>query len=140
MAKQVRKQFSQDLWGLRIEAYEPFCSPLVVEEILRGDPEAAALRDAVCQQLPMLVVTPQAHALATQLVACGAIPATEPEDALHIAVAATENMNYIGSWNFAHLVGVWPKIKLQKALGELGFDTLAIANPEEIIEALLRRD
>jgi predicted nucleic acid-binding protein len=137
MVKQVRQQRSQDLWDLRLQTYEAFCSPLVIEEILRGDPHAAALRNTVCQQLPILPIKLEAQRLAKQLIERGAVPPTEPEDALHIALAATEKMDYIASWNFAHLVGVWAKIRLQKTLAELGFDRLAIATPEEIIENLI---
>jgi hypothetical protein len=52
-------------------------------------------------------------------------------------VAASGVMDYIASWNFAHLIGTVPKLKLQKRLGELGYEKLVIANPEEIIESVL---
>jgi hypothetical protein len=137
MVKQVRQLLSQELWDLRLEAYDAFCSLAVVAEIVRGDPQAAALRYAKCQEVTMLTVTPLAESLAENLIASGAIPPTEPEDALHIAVAATEGMDYIASWNFAHLIGTFPKLKLRKRLGELGYDKLVIATPEEIVESVL---
>jgi predicted nucleic acid-binding protein len=137
MVKQARQLLSQELWDLRLEAYDAFCSLAVVAEIVRGDPEAAALRRAKCQGLPMLAITPLAESLAENLIASGAIPPTEPEDALHIAVAAAGGMDYIASWNFAHLIGTVLKLKLQKRLGELGYEKLVIANPEEIVESVL---
>ena len=101
---------------------------------MRGDANAAAVRYNICKALPLLPITDGARLLATALIACGAVPKTKPEDALHIAIAATSQMDYIASWNFAHLVGTQPKLALQRHLKELGFPALVIATPEEIVE------
>ena len=97
---------------------------------------AASRRLAVCEGLDCLRVDRQATELARRLLADGMIPKTEAEDALHIALATTSRMDYIASWNFAHLVGPGPKFRLQTHLAKLGFAPPLLATPEELLEVL----
>lgn len=39
---------------------------------------------------------------------------SEPEDALHIAVATINNINTLASWNFAHIVSINPIRKIHE--------------------------
>ena len=135
----ARQEFSRNLWEMRGTAYTPHVSALVLEEISRGDSQASALRLTACDGLHLLPITDTAQALAQQLVAIKAVPATEPEDALHIAIATINGMDYIASWNFVHLVGPKVKLNLQLKLRDLGFDPPTIATPEEIVEELSER-
>ncbi len=112
-------------------------SDLVLEEIGRGDEQAAKQRLLVCQGLDKLPISSEAQDLAQALLATGAVPKTEPEDALHIALAATAQMDFIATWNFSHLVGPIPKLKLQRILAALGFEKLALATPEELVQGFL---
>ena len=134
--KRVRQQFSSDLWALRGGSFEAFYSPLVLEEIQRGDPLAAQNRVQLCKDLPLLPLTDRAQDLAKALIATHAVPATEPEDALHIALAASAQMDYIVTWNFAHLVSPAAKVKLQRVLSALSYDNTLLATPEELMESV----
>jgi hypothetical protein len=44
----------------------------------------------------------------------GAIPASEPEDALHIAVATVYKIESLASWNFKHIVSSNPIRKIHE--------------------------
>jgi hypothetical protein len=66
----------------------------------------------------------------------GAVPDTEPEDALHIAVATMHAVGYMDSWNFAHMVSPAAKFKLQNKIIQLGHKPPIIATPEEIFEEI----
>jgi hypothetical protein len=90
----------------------------------------------VCHGLPELEITGSAKTFAQQLVDVGAVPPTEPEDALHIALATMHTMDYIASWNFAHLVGPVARFKLLNTISALGHKPPIIATPEEIFEEL----
>jgi hypothetical protein len=83
-----------------------------MSEIRRGDEVAAAERVAVCNSLAQLPLTEAAERLAQQLIDIRAVPATEPEDALHIALATLAEVDHLASWNFAHIVGPSAKLKL----------------------------
>lgn len=73
--------------------------------------------------------------LAMRLMDIKAVPATEPEDAAHIAIATLAQMKYIVSWNFSHMVSPQAKRQLEKAIVSLGFSAPLLGTPEEIFEA-----
>ena len=130
----ARQELTSSWWALRGESFEAFVSPLVIAEISRGDVNAASSRLALCIDLPHLRVSAEAESLATRLLADGAIPHTEPEDALHVAIAVVHQLDYISTWNFVHLVGASAKFKLQLHISRMGFAPPIIATPEELLE------
>ena len=132
----ARQQFTRELWDLQPDHFEAWLSPLVLDEASQGDPQAAAARVHTCRGLPELEITTEVKAFAQPLVNTGAVPTTEPEDALHIALATLHAVNYIASWNFAHMVGPAAKFKLQNKISQLGYRPPIIATPEEIFEEL----
>ena len=109
---------------------------MVISEISRGDPGAALRRAQLCEGLESLIVDEKATALAQQLIHLKAIPEQEPEDATHIAVATLNNIQFIASWNFSHLVGPEAKFKLQTQLKDLGYPVPLLATPEDLLEVL----
>lgn len=67
----------------------------MIDECTAGDPAAAAERLAVVTGVELLATTEAVEVLAGDLVAQGAIPASQPRDALHIAIAA---VNGVDTW------------------------------------------
>lgn len=132
----ARQQFTRELWDLQPDRFEAWLSPLVLDEASQGDPYAAAARVQACKALPELEITDGVKAFAQLLITTGAVPPTEPEDALHIALATLHTVDYIASWNFAHMVGPAARFKLQNKISELGYRPPIIATPEEIYEEL----
>jgi hypothetical protein len=108
----------------------------VLEEAARGDATAAEWRLAALRGMTLLPIDAATEALAGQLIELGALPATEPEDALHIALATISGARYLVSWNFAHLVGPDAKLKLLDALRALGHAPALLTTPEELLELL----
>jgi hypothetical protein len=132
----ARQEFTREWWELRFERFDAVISGMVISEISRGDPTAAMRRAQVCEGLESLIVDDRATALAEELIRLKAIPAQEPEDATHIAVAALNNIQFIASWNFSHLVGPEAKFRLQTLLKDLGYPVPLLATPEELLEVL----
>ncbi len=62
----------------------------------------------------MLPFTEEAELLGNEYISKGAIPASEPEDAFHIAIATINKIEAIASWNFAHIVSVNPIRKIHE--------------------------
>jgi hypothetical protein len=132
----ARQQYTVAWWALQGQAFDAWISPLVIKEASRGDPVAANLRFQLCKTLPNLDLNDQANNIAHQLIARGAIPGTEPEDALHMGIAVTNQVDYIASWNFVHLVGATAKLKLRQHIIDLGYKPPVIATPEELLEEM----
>lgn len=88
---------NQDLtrgwWASRRADFDLFASGVVVDEATKGDAGIAAQRLEILRELPLLDVTPEARALADELVRRTGIPAKAQLDALHISVAAVHGIN-----------------------------------------------
>jgi predicted nucleic acid-binding protein len=127
----ARQALTHDWWA-GLDKSEACLSALVVEEISRGDGGAAQKRLAIAEGLIQIEQTPEATALALRLIEVGLVPRTEPEDALHIALATAHRCRFLVSWNFAHFVGFGPRYRLMEQLKAWGYAPTYLVTPEEI--------
>ena len=85
--------------------YEVFVSEITITEIERT-PEPVIqikMRKAIFP-FSVLVLTEEVEHLAAEYIRHMAIPEGCPEDAYHIAMAAVNDMDFLLSWNFRHIV------------------------------------
>ncbi len=121
--------------------YEPgqdtvrLISVLVMEEAQKGDPDAAASRLEMIASLPILTLTEEAIIVADALVEGGAIPHAYKDDALHGAVAAVHNMDFLLTWNCKHLANAFLRRKTMGIVAQRGYACPLICTPEELMEA-----
>ncbi len=88
-------QTTQEWWRTRRQYFDLFISQLVTQEVSAGDPILAQQRQQVLQGIPLLELREDALNLATALVAKGPLPSKAAEDALHLAVATVNGMDYL---------------------------------------------
>jgi hypothetical protein len=74
-----------------------------LREATAGDPEAAQQRLSAIENLPLLEIAEEAVALAKDLVCLGPLPEKAEVDALHIAIAVMNQVDYLLAWNCKHL-------------------------------------
>ena len=98
-----RQVVTREWWATAAQRFDLFVSPVVAKEIRRGDPDAAQRRIDALVGIPQLDVSQRELELARKLVEGKSVPKEFPDDALHIAVAATHAMDYLVSWNFKHI-------------------------------------
>ena len=65
-------------------------------------------------KINIIQLTKEANELANLYMIRGAIPSSEPEDALHIAVATVNRIGSLASWNFKHIVSINPIRKIHE--------------------------
>ena len=121
-------------WWLSVDKTGVSISDLVLQEIARGDPQAASRRLALVAGLHRIVAHAQTDLLANRLMQAGVVPETEPEDAAHIALATLHGFRYLVTWNFAHFVGPDAKYRVFSALRDWGYSPALFATPEELLE------
>jgi len=109
-------------------------SELVVQEASVGDRDAAHDRLVVLDSLTLLEITESARDLARQLVEAAAIPAKAAEDALHLAIAATNGVEYLVTWNCRHLANATMRAKIEVVCRDAGYQPPTICTPEELLE------
>jgi hypothetical protein len=97
------QQTTLDWWETRRHAFELYISQLVLDEIGAGDPFSARERLRAVNGLPLLDITPEIAELASSLLATGGIPRKAATDAAHIAIAAVHGMDFLLTWNCAHI-------------------------------------
>jgi hypothetical protein len=132
----ARQEATREWWESRDVSFQAFISRLVLQEAAVGDPAAALRRLEICQPLHLLNVDAACEELASALIVAKALPETEQEDALHIALATLSRADFIASWNFAHLVGPVAKFRLQTTIQNMGYPPPILATPEELLEML----
>ena len=95
---------------------------------------AAARREAFCTSLALVDAPEGTASLAQRLMDERIVPATEPEDAAHIAIATLIGAKYLATWNFAHFASPEAKYRVVIALSQWGCNTPLIVTPEELLE------
>ena len=130
-----RQVVTRNWWPIATRDYRLFVSRLVADECAAGDAEAAAERIAVLDSLGFLAASAEADALTEQLIVGRAIPATEPRDAAHIAIATVNGIEYLVTWNFKHIANASTRAAIEFVCRKAGYEPPIICTPDELSEA-----
>ena len=93
-------RYSDSTGALRTR-FELVISELVREEAGFGDQDAARARLSMLTSLAILDAAAEADRLAETLMRTSAVPQAAIRDAIHIAIAATNGVEYLVTWNSA---------------------------------------
>ena len=130
----AHQQITHDWWQTRRQTFDLVASQLVVQEAGAGDQEAAQARLDVLESIELLAVTEEALVLAHALVEIGPLPPNAVEDALHIAIAVTNGMAYLLTWNYKHLANAAIRNAIDNVCRSQGYEPVIICTPEELLE------
>ena len=128
-----RQQVTRDWWRDQAPIYDVFISQLVIDECSEGDPSAAAERLEVVKDLDLLQSTNDVDELADALIAAKAVPASEPRDAFHIAIAAVNGVEYLLTWNYKHIANATLRSRIEQVCRDAGFEPPIICTPDELV-------
>lgn len=121
-------------WDERRKEFDLCASQLVVKEAGAGDAVAAAERMAVIDEVPLMSITESAVRLAEQLLREGALPAKAGDDALHVAIAAVNGVDYLLTWNMRHINNPALKPFIEVVCRQAGYKVPVICTPDELLE------
>jgi len=128
------QQFTREWWSRRRSAFELFISPIVIDEAAKGDPALASQRLNYLAELAVLDVTPAARALSRDFLSSTGIPAKAELDALHIAVAAVNGMDYLLTWNCTHIANGVTLPLVYRVCRKAGYEPPFVCTPLELLE------
>lgn len=128
------QKVTRDWWDQCREKFEAVASQLVLREASAGDAQAAQVRIERLATLTLLEVTEEAMSVAQEPLATGAVPEQAAEDALHIAVAVSNGVEYLLTWNCKHLANAAMRTKIDDVCRSFGYDPVIICTPEELME------
>jgi hypothetical protein len=127
------QHITQEWWEKRQPLYDLYVSLIVLDEAKAGDPEAAKKRLQSITDVPVLELTPEALALAKSFIEPGAIPKKAEEDALHIAVATVNGMDFLLTWNCKHIANAEIQKRIRTISQDHGYEAPMICTPEELM-------
>ena len=131
VAKQI---VTRRWWEEERHNYQLVISQYVLDEVSAGNPTLAAERLACLNDVPVLESPPAVAVMADRLLASALLPAKARLDALHICTAAFHRLDYLLTWNCAHIANARTLPRIRNILSELGYDLPVVCTPEEMID------
>ena len=99
----ANQECTRSWWDDERHSFDLYISEAVVQEASGGDPAAAERRLEAIEGLPILPITDGGRQLAKELIGKTPLPTNAQVDALHIAIATLNGMDYLLTWNCRHI-------------------------------------
>lgn len=129
----ARQEVTRDWWEMRRPRHSLVTSDVTVGEAGQGNEEAARKRIALLRGIQRVEITSEAEDLATALIENGPLPKKAAVDALHIAVAAVEGVEYLLTWNCAHIANAAMRKPIEQMCSTSGYEAPILCTPEELM-------
>ncbi len=129
----ANQTLSFEWWETRRAHFDVLISAAVRAEAQRGNPEAARRRLELIADLPMLEADANALDLQKALIARGALPTKAEIDAFHVAIAAINGIDYLLTWNCAHIANAVMRPLIEAVCRESGYQPPIICTPSELM-------
>lgn len=129
------QEITREWWRDAPDRFDLVASALVVAEARAGDPDAARIRIEALEAVALLDATPDAESLAHALVEVGAVPRGAADDAAHIAIAVTNGVDFLVTWNFRHIANAAMRVRIEQVCRQAGYEPPVICTPNELMEA-----
>ena len=134
LVQRAHQRLTRTWWRTRRAEFELYVSPLVLQEAAAGDPARARRRLALLEDLPVLGPTADTIDLSRILIERGAIPKKAEVDALHIAIAAVNGIEYLLTWNCTHIANARMRSKIEAVCRAESYEPPVLCTPEELME------
>ena len=130
----AHQQITHHWWETRRQDFNLFISQSVLDEAASGDPGAARRRLEILKDIPLLEITDEVGAFAQELLESVPLPSKAAADALHIAVALVNGMDYLLTWNCKHIANATLRTNIEAVCRGKGYAPTIICTPEELLE------
>ena len=132
-SKPLRQLITQKWFENEARFYDLYISVLTIEEIdrLGNIGKRENIKNLILKnKANILQISDEIRELADTYMSKGAIPKSEPEDALHIAIATVNKIGGLASWNFKHIVSINPIRKVHEINKKLNYPLIEIGSLE----------
>ena len=129
----ARQLLTRQWWDFERHKYDLVTSQYVLDEAADGDPTRAAERLESLSGIPLLELTPEVAQIATEILSRAILPAQARVDALHIGATAYHAVDYLLTWNCAHIANARIIPRIHQVLNELGYSVPIICTPDEMV-------
>lgn len=132
----AKQQVTREWWNLRRDAFELFVSEAVVVECQAGDSDAALKRLEILNGIPLLEQKPPTAQIAEFLIGRLSLPEKAVVDAVHIAIAIANEVDFLLTWNCTHIANAAFRPMIEEIAIEHSCVCPIICTPEELMERL----
>lgn len=126
-----RKNYTEEFWK-ELRDYEVYVSTRVNEELDAASDEIRAEMIDKIRGFKILEITDEVERLAEEYLSKGVFPERYKDDAIHVAVAVANNIDFLISWNFRHLVKVKTRRMVNLINEIMGYPHIEIIAPPEL--------
>lgn len=126
------QQTTCDWWESQRQQFELVASQLVVREASAGDTTFAQRRLEVLEGIILLTTSEAALTLARLFVDRGPLPQKAAVDALHIAIAVTNGIEYLLTWNCKHIANANMRGQVERLCRTQGYEPTNICTPNQL--------
>ncbi len=130
----AHQHITREWWRSAASRFDLVTSEFVRVEAAAGDPTAARARLDALAQVAIIEATAEAAALAEELLNLGALPRQASQDAAHVAIAVSNSIDYLVTWNLRHIANAFARTAIERACRQTGYRAPVICTPEELLE------
>lgn len=123
---------TREWWNVERRHFHLVSSKLTEDELSAGVYSGQDHALAAARRLPYLTPTADVKRCATVYLECGVVPANKVGDAAQLAFTVVHRVDYLLTWNHAHLANVEIVKKLNAVNARNGWRTPLIVTPESI--------
>lgn len=129
----AHQRLSRRWWEHRRSDFRFFVSEIVVAEIVRGNESAVEKRVTFLAGIESIDLNEASSTLAKSFLERSALPEKAAQDALHVAVAAVNGVDYLLSWNCKHIVNLEIYSGIQRIIEGSGYTAPKVCTPYELM-------
>ena len=125
----AHQEITREWWHEERERYRCVTSEEMIREASLGDPTMSSRRLEALAEIAVLQVDDAVRLVARELVGQQILPPTMFADALHVAVAALHNVDFLLTWNCRHLANPHLQKRLREFMAGRGLLLPEICTP-----------
>lgn len=129
----IHQDITKNWWPIATKKYDTFISQMVIDEAAQGDPNAVKKRLKEIKDFAVLEITEDIRNLSKIYEVELKIPPKSIGDTVHLAVACLNNIDYLVTWNCAHICNGEIIKKLTKLNKQLDIYMPIICTPEQLM-------
>ncbi|HZZ26842.1 MAG TPA: type II toxin-antitoxin system VapC family toxin [Pirellulales bacterium] len=132
-----RRLLTRQWWDEERRYFKVFTSSITEDELAAGDFPRQQDCLKMIRKLPYLPIDGRVASLAETLLAKQLVPASKPRDALQMAIATVFEIDYLLTWNYAHLANPVVQQRLAALCDKLELRVPSMVSPESIPKVAL---
>jgi hypothetical protein len=132
VAMLARRMYTREWWDAERKHFSLWASLFGEAELRAGEYPKQGNCVKMIRRLPYLAVTNEVTDLIDELVERGLVPPTKSGDAQHLAISTSHGIDYLLTWNYAHMANASVQERLNSLCEKKGLTAPFMVSPESI--------